>query len=58
SFLWIGAAPRCLSLHIGCLRYKKNFAHEEIEATHVITTSDERDPEWWSDVGALGWTWV
>ncbi|KAG1896947.1 uncharacterized protein F5891DRAFT_1130051 [Suillus fuscotomentosus] len=29
-----------------------------IEATHVIMTSDEMDPEWWSDVGALGWTWV
>ncbi|KAG1795932.1 uncharacterized protein HD556DRAFT_354480 [Suillus plorans] len=28
-----------------------------IEATHFIMTSDERDPEWWSDVGALGWTW-
>ncbi|KAG2046028.1 hypothetical protein BDR06DRAFT_1015084 [Suillus hirtellus] len=21
-------------------------------------TSDERDPEWWPDIGALGWTWV
>ncbi|KAG2053268.1 hypothetical protein BDR06DRAFT_972487 [Suillus hirtellus] len=31
---------------------------KEIEVTHVITTSDERDLEWWSDVGALGWTWV
>ncbi|KAG2055538.1 hypothetical protein BDR06DRAFT_953820 [Suillus hirtellus] len=29
-----------------------------IDATHVIMTSDERDPEWWSDVRALGWTWV
>ncbi|KAG1799927.1 uncharacterized protein HD556DRAFT_1305432 [Suillus plorans] len=27
-----------------------------IDATHVIMTSDERDPEWWSDVRALGWT--
>ncbi|KAG1896598.1 uncharacterized protein F5891DRAFT_1130253 [Suillus fuscotomentosus] len=25
-----------------------------IDATHLIMTSDERDPEWWSDVGALG----
>ncbi|KAG1802972.1 uncharacterized protein HD556DRAFT_1490165 [Suillus plorans] len=29
-----------------------------IHVTHVIMTSDERDPEWWSDVRALGWTWV
>jgi len=29
-----------------------------IEATHVIMTSDEGDPEWWSGVRALGWTWV
>ncbi|KAG2037002.1 hypothetical protein BDR03DRAFT_1092124 [Suillus americanus] len=29
-----------------------------IEARHVIMTSDERDPEWWSEVRALGWTWV
>ncbi|KAG0702475.1 hypothetical protein DFH29DRAFT_989773 [Suillus ampliporus] len=29
-----------------------------IEVTQVIMTSDERDPEWWSDVRALGWTWV
>ncbi|KAG2083832.1 uncharacterized protein F5147DRAFT_799170 [Suillus discolor] len=29
-----------------------------IETTHVIMTSDERDPEWWSDVRALGWMWV
>ncbi|KAG1800522.1 hypothetical protein EV424DRAFT_1438229, partial [Suillus variegatus] len=27
-----------------------------IDATHVVMTSDERDPEWWSDVRALGWT--
>lgn len=29
-----------------------------IEVTHVIMTSDETDPEWWSEVKALGWTWV
>ncbi|KAG1754887.1 uncharacterized protein EDB91DRAFT_1276371 [Suillus paluster] len=29
-----------------------------IEVTQVIMTSDERDPEWWSQVRALGWTWV
>ncbi|KAG1905317.1 uncharacterized protein F5891DRAFT_1008767 [Suillus fuscotomentosus] len=29
-----------------------------IEVTHVIMTSDESDPEWWSEVRALGWTWV
>ncbi|KAG0699739.1 hypothetical protein DFH29DRAFT_854523 [Suillus ampliporus] len=29
-----------------------------IEVTHVIMTSDEHDPEWWSEVRALGWTWV
>ncbi|KAG1886860.1 uncharacterized protein F5891DRAFT_1081403, partial [Suillus fuscotomentosus] len=29
-----------------------------IDAIHVIMTSDERDPEWWSDVGALGRTRV
>jgi len=29
-----------------------------IEVTHVIMTSDERDPEWWSGVKAMGWTWV
>ncbi|KAG1792035.1 uncharacterized protein HD556DRAFT_1309583 [Suillus plorans] len=27
-----------------------------IDATHVIMTSDERNPEWWPDVGALGRT--
>ncbi|KAG1870535.1 hypothetical protein C8R48DRAFT_789887 [Suillus tomentosus] len=31
---------------------------KRIDTTHVNMTSDERDPEWWSDVGALGWTWV
>ncbi|KAG1904470.1 uncharacterized protein F5891DRAFT_1207517 [Suillus fuscotomentosus] len=29
-----------------------------IDAMHVIMRSDERDPEWWSDVRALGWTWM
>ncbi|KAG6334538.1 hypothetical protein ID866_4554 [Astraeus odoratus] len=29
-----------------------------IRATHVIMTSDERDPSWWAEVGELGWTWV
>lgn len=29
-----------------------------IEVTQVIMTSDERDPEWWSGVRAMGWTWV
>jgi hypothetical protein len=29
-----------------------------IEVTQVIMTSDERDPEWWSGVKALGWTYV
>ncbi|KAG1831497.1 hypothetical protein EV424DRAFT_1469968 [Suillus variegatus] len=29
-------------------------ARKGIDAMHVIMTSDERDPEWWSDVGALG----
>ncbi|KAG1743338.1 uncharacterized protein EDB91DRAFT_1275488 [Suillus paluster] len=29
-----------------------------IEVTQVIMTSDESDPEWWSKVRALGWTWV
>ncbi|KAG1899783.1 uncharacterized protein F5891DRAFT_1036533 [Suillus fuscotomentosus] len=29
-----------------------------IDATHIIMTSDERGPEWWLDVRALGWTWV
>lgn len=29
-----------------------------IEVTQVIMTSDEPDPEWWSEVRALGWTWV
>ncbi|KAG2112419.1 hypothetical protein DEU56DRAFT_201839 [Suillus clintonianus] len=29
-----------------------------IEVTHIIMTSDESDPEWWSEVRALGWTWV
>ncbi|KAG2079202.1 hypothetical protein BDR04DRAFT_997215, partial [Suillus decipiens] len=26
-----------------------------IEVTHVIMTSDESDPGWWSEVRALGW---
>jgi hypothetical protein len=29
-----------------------------VEVTQVIMTSDELDPEWWSGVRALGWTWV
>ncbi|KAG2113799.1 uncharacterized protein F5147DRAFT_770445 [Suillus discolor] len=29
-----------------------------IDDTHVIMRSDERDPEWWSEVRALGWMWV
>ncbi|KAG2140052.1 hypothetical protein DEU56DRAFT_291167 [Suillus clintonianus] len=29
-----------------------------VEVTQVIVTSDESDPEWWSGVRALGWTWV
>ncbi|KAG2339449.1 hypothetical protein BDR05DRAFT_968039 [Suillus weaverae] len=29
-----------------------------IQVTHIIMTSDESDPEWWSEVRALGWTWV
>ncbi|KAG2051190.1 hypothetical protein BDR06DRAFT_1061605 [Suillus hirtellus] len=29
-----------------------------IDAMHVIMRSDERDPEWWSDVRVLGWAWV
>ncbi|KAG1838331.1 hypothetical protein C8R48DRAFT_666854 [Suillus tomentosus] len=33
-------------------------AQKGIEVTQVIMTSDERDPEWWSGVRALGWTWV
>ncbi|KAG2128627.1 uncharacterized protein EDB93DRAFT_1256626 [Suillus bovinus] len=32
--------------------------HKGIDVTHVIMTSDERDPKWWSEVRALGWTWV
>ncbi|KAG2156623.1 uncharacterized protein EDB93DRAFT_1247329 [Suillus bovinus] len=28
------------------------------EVTQVIMTSDERDPEWWSGVRAMGWTWI
>ncbi|KAG1885499.1 hypothetical protein F4604DRAFT_1890272 [Suillus subluteus] len=31
---------------------------KSIEVTQVIMTSDERDPEWWSGVRAMGWTWV
>jgi len=29
-----------------------------LEVKHVIMTSDEKDPGWWSDVAALGWTWI
>lgn len=33
-------------------------AQKGIDVTQVIMTSDELDPEWWSGVRALGWTWV
>ncbi|KAI6047922.1 hypothetical protein EDC04DRAFT_36455 [Pisolithus marmoratus] len=29
-----------------------------INVTHVIMTSDERDPNWWAEVRNYGWTWV
>ncbi|KAF9245804.1 hypothetical protein BU15DRAFT_40619 [Melanogaster broomeanus] len=29
-----------------------------IDVTRVIMTSDERDPNWWSEVRSLGWTWI
>ncbi|KAF9225474.1 hypothetical protein BS17DRAFT_879488 [Gyrodon lividus] len=29
-----------------------------IDVTRVIMTSDERDPNWWSGVRDLGWTWI
>ncbi|KAH7886098.1 hypothetical protein F5I97DRAFT_2025845 [Phlebopus sp. FC_14] len=29
-----------------------------IEVSHVLMTSDERDPNWWSEVRKLGWTWI
>lgn len=29
-----------------------------LDATHVVMTSDEEDPGWWSDVDALGWARV
>lgn len=30
----------------------------EIDPSHVIVTSDERDPAWWEQVKAMGWTWI
>jgi hypothetical protein len=27
-----------------------------IAAAQIIVTSDEKDPAWWSEVDALGWT--
>lgn len=27
----------------------------DIPMTHVIITSDEKDPAWWDEVQALGW---
>ncbi|KIJ66268.1 hypothetical protein HYDPIDRAFT_174416 [Hydnomerulius pinastri MD-312] len=29
-----------------------------IDVSHVIMTSDERDPNWWSDVRELGWSYI
>lgn len=29
-----------------------------INVTHVIMTSDERDPNWWAEVRSYGWNWV
>ncbi|KIK97545.1 hypothetical protein PAXRUDRAFT_824800 [Paxillus rubicundulus Ve08.2h10] len=29
-----------------------------IDVTRVIITSDERDPNWWSEVRNFGWTWI
>jgi hypothetical protein len=29
-----------------------------IDVTRVIMTSDERDPNWWSEVRNLGWNWI
>ncbi|KAG2140412.1 hypothetical protein BD769DRAFT_1626303 [Suillus cothurnatus] len=41
-----------------CFASLSVIARRVSEATHVIMTSDEGDPEWWSGVRALGWTWV
>ncbi|TFK56646.1 hypothetical protein OE88DRAFT_1730116 [Heliocybe sulcata] len=29
-----------------------------IRVTHVIMSSDEKDPAWWDEVAALGWRWL
>jgi hypothetical protein len=37
------------------LRERKQI---EIEANHVIMTSDESDPAWWAEVNSQGWVGV
>ncbi|KAI6012459.1 hypothetical protein F5J12DRAFT_781406 [Pisolithus orientalis] len=34
------------------------FDKKGINVSHVIMTSDERDPNWWAEVRKYGWTWV
>jgi hypothetical protein len=29
-----------------------------LDVKHVLMTSDERDPAWWADVRAMGWSFI
>lgn len=43
--------------HVETLK-EKLMERDNREATHVIVTSDEKNPSWWEKVHALGWTHV